>query len=223
MLRQIIQTRSLRTRVIVVLAALAAAISVAAWTLVTRRASVQAAAVSPSQPASEMDDPVEARRRADFAAMQTFRPGYAFWQHIFTIPDGSIAFGRAADGRLLATFPAKGDWTRDATWADPTLAPVLEGEPLARKLGDRREQVAQLLERAAGPVIHNATRGDALIRNARKYGPFVAEWGNFKGRIDRRATVEWLPAANMAAALLYEDPTNAITLRIAAPPTRETP
>ena len=109
--------------------------------------------------------------------MQTFRPGYPFWQHVFTLPDHSIAFGSAVDGRLLAIFPAKGDWTREAVWADPALAHILEGQPLARKLGERREQVALLLERAAGPVLHNSTRGDALLPNARRYGRFLAEWG----------------------------------------------
>src|SRR5690606_31585732 len=52
----------------------------------------------------------EARFSGDLEAMQEFRPGYAFWQHIFRIPDGSVAFGSAADGRLLAVFPARGDW-----------------------------------------------------------------------------------------------------------------
>ena len=33
-----------------------------------------------------------------------------------------------------------------------------------------------LLERAAGPVLQNSTRGDALLRNAPRYGSFVAEW-----------------------------------------------
>ena len=70
-----------------------------------------------------IDNPVQARLRADVAAMQTFRPGYAFWRHVFTIPDGSIAFGSAVDGRLLATFPVKGDWTRRAVWTDPDDRP----------------------------------------------------------------------------------------------------
>ena len=109
--------------------------------------------------------------------MQTFRPGYAFWQHVFMLPDHSIAFGSGVDGRLLAIFPAKGDWTREAVWADPALAHILEGQPLARKLGERRDQVALLLERAVGPVLHNSTRGDALLPNARRYGRFLAEWG----------------------------------------------
>jgi hypothetical protein len=117
-----------------------------------------------------------ARLAADVAAMETFRPGYAFWQHVFTIPDGSIAYGSALDGRLLATFPARGDWRRGAVWTDAALARSLDGEQLARNVGDRREQVALLLEQAAGPVQHNATRGSALLPNVRRYGPFLGEW-----------------------------------------------
>ena len=169
----------MRTRVILVLFALAAAIPLAAWNVVERRASEQAAAMAAAEASAASaatNNPVEARRRADFAAMQTFRPGYAFWQHVFTIPDGSIAFGSAVDGRLLATFPAKGEWTRQAVWADLTVARVLEGQPLARNLRERRDQVALLLERAAGPVLNNSTRGDALLANADRYGPFLAEW-----------------------------------------------
>src|SRR5919198_626908 len=60
----------------------------------------------------------ESRRHDDVVAMETFRPGYSFWKHIFTIPDGFIAFGSAVDGRLLAVFPAAGDWTRQADWKD---------------------------------------------------------------------------------------------------------
>lgn len=52
--------------------------------------------------------------------------------------------------------------------------------------------------------------------------PFVAEWGGFKGKIDRRATLTWEPAANMAAELLYEDATNSITVRLTNPLTPET-
>ena len=54
---------------------------------------------------------------------------------------------------------------------------VLDGQRLARKLSDRRDQVEFLLERAAGPVLQNSTRGDALIPNARRYGAFLADWG----------------------------------------------
>ena len=117
------------------------------------------------------------RRRNDFAAMQAYRPGYPFWQYVFTLPDRSIAFGSSTDGRLLALFPAKGEWARHAKWSNPALVHVLEGHRLARKVGDRRDQVAELLERAAGPVVHNSTRGDALLPNVRRYGPFLAEWG----------------------------------------------
>lgn len=131
----------------------------------------------PEAPAPVPQSRVEARTRADLAAMRRYRPGYAFWQHVFTIRDGSIAFGSAIDGRLLAVFPARGDWARNAIWVDPSLARVLDDRPLARDVRDRREQVELLLERAVGPVLHNATRGDALRPNARRFGSFVAEWG----------------------------------------------
>ena len=120
---------------------------------------------------------VESRRASDYAALRTYRPGFSFWQHIFTIPDGRIAFGSAVDGRLLAVFPTKGDWTREADWKDPALADLLDGVTLARTLDDRRDQVAALIEQAAGPVVHNPTRGQFLVPNARRYGSFLKEWG----------------------------------------------
>jgi hypothetical protein len=165
----------MKTKVIVGTAALVAAIPLAAWTVVDQRPGAHLAAVTPAS--TSHANPVETRSRTDFAAMQTYRPGYAFWQHVFTMPDGRIAFGSAVDGRLLATFPAKGEWTRHAVWADPALARILDGQQLARKLSDRREQVANLLERATGPVLNNSTRGDALRPNAKRYGAFLAEWG----------------------------------------------
>ena len=175
MLRHIVRRRTRSTKAILTLAALA--IPMAAWNVVARRSSVNVAA-APAHAPDAAESPVEARRRADFAAMQAFRPGYAFWQHVFTMPDGSIAFGSAVDGRLLATFPAKGAWTtRQAVWGDPAIAGILDGQQLALKASERRQQVALLLEDAAGPVLHNATRGDALLTNARRYGPFLAEWG----------------------------------------------
>ena len=170
------QRQLLSVTTVVCLVVPAAAIAAATWSAVTRRASAHLATPSPAQ-VRHAADYAAARRRDDFAAMQTFRPGYAFWQHVFTLPDRSIAYGSAVDGRLLAILPAKGNWTREGVWADPALAHILEGQPLARKLGDRRDQVALLLERAAGPVLHNSTRGDALLPNARKYGRFLAEWG----------------------------------------------
>ena len=178
MLEHIIRTRSTRTKAIVALVSLVATIPLFAWSVATRRASTQPATTVPAARMTHAaEEPIEARRRADYAAMQRFRRGYAFWQHVFTIPDGSIAFGSHVDGRLLATFPAKGDWTRQGVWAEPTLARILDGQRLAGKLSERRDQVARLLELAAGPVVHNSTRGDALLQNVRRYGPFLAEWG----------------------------------------------
>lgn len=165
----------MRTKAILALAIIGLTIPLAASVLVTRRAGgpAETAAIPVPETASET---VQARVRADVAAMRAFRPGYPFWRHIFTVPDGAIAFGSLADGRLLATFPAKGDWQR-AVWTDPAIARVLEGQTLARKLGERRDQVARLIEGAAGPVLHNSTRGDALLVNVPRYGAFVAEWG----------------------------------------------
>jgi hypothetical protein len=164
-------------KTVLVIAMLATALTTSRSSAVSHGAGPEQPATSPAQVRDEDTDPVDARRSADFAAMQTFRPGYAFWQHVFTLSDGSIAFGSAVNGRLLATFPAKGDWTRHAKWADPRLAHVLDGRELPRKLDERRDQVALLLERLVGPVQHNSTRGDALLQNISKYGPFLDEWG----------------------------------------------
>jgi hypothetical protein len=81
--------------VIVGTAALVAAIPLTAWTVVAERPGAQAAAVTPAPTSHVPTNPVEARSRTDFAAMQTSRPGYAFWQHVFTMPYGRIAFVRA--------------------------------------------------------------------------------------------------------------------------------
>jgi hypothetical protein len=172
-----ITNTSMRTKTIVALAALVVAIPLAAWTFGAQRAFSQPAATTAGELPQTAANPVEARQRADFAAMRTHRPGYAFWQHVFTMRDGRIAYGSAVDGRLLAVFPAKGDWTRQAIWVEPSLAHILDGQRLARKLSDRREQVALLIEQAAGPVLNNSTRGDALLPNARRYGGFLTEWG----------------------------------------------
>jgi hypothetical protein len=145
MLKRPLTRRSRAAYVTIAAAALAAAVP--AWIVVARGATPTFPNTTP--PGSHAARIVETRRRADFAAMQTYRPGYEFWRHVFTLPDGSVAFGSASDGRLLATFPARGEWTRHAAWADPALAGVLDGQRLARKLGERREQVATLLERAA--------------------------------------------------------------------------
>ncbi len=165
----------LRTKAALALAVASLAIPLSASHIVVRR-SDETLAASPASSPRAVADAIDARVRADVAAMQAFRPGYRFWRHVFTMRDGSIAFGSAADGRLLAAFPVRGDWTRQAVWSDPAVAGVLDGQPLARKLSDRREQVALLLERAAGPVLHNASRGDAVLLNAPRYGAFLAEW-----------------------------------------------
>jgi hypothetical protein len=184
----------------VALAALSAAIPLAGWNVVARRSAASTAAAAPVQPAAS--NPVEERLRADVKAMQAFRPGYVFWQHVFTIPDGSIAFGSASEGRLLATFPVKGDWTRQGVWTDKALARVLDGYTLPRKLSERREQVAFLLERAAGPVLHNSTRGDALLNNVGKYGSFLEEWGTIYERFG-------VPAEIGLAQVIFESGLNA--------------
>ena len=120
---------------------------------------------------------VSLRRDGDLAAMEKYRPGYAFWQNIFNIPDGSIAFGSATDGHLLAIFPTKGDWIRDVVWVDLSLEGTLDGVALRSDLDERRDQVARLLEAVVGPVMHNPTRGNFLLPNVERYGGFVGEWG----------------------------------------------
>ncbi|HEY7502363.1 MAG TPA: hypothetical protein VH740_27830 [Vicinamibacterales bacterium] len=167
----------MRTKALLALAMVCLAIPLSASNVITRWMSGSAETTTPVARPATAADVVQARLREDIAALDIFRPGYSFWRHVFTIPDGSIAFGSAADGRILATFPVKGDWMRADVWADPAFARVLDGELLSRKLSDRREQVALLMERAAGPVQHNSTRGDALLENVPKYGPFLAEWG----------------------------------------------
>ena len=156
------------------LSAIALAAAFAAWLdPFSVRSSAQAGGVAPSNLAYQHS---QARRDEDLAALDKYRPGYPFWQHIFTIPDGHIAYGSAVDGRLLAVFPTKGDWTRDGDWKDPSLAHLLTGRRLAVKLDDRREQVATILEQAAGPILHNPTRGHFVLPNAQRYGGFLKEW-----------------------------------------------
>lgn len=119
---------------------------------------------------------VEARLQADLEAVKMFRPAYPFWQYIFIIPDGRIAFGSGEDGRLLVTFPSAGDWGRDAQWADRTLAGSLDGATWPKRLDDRRDLVVRRLEPEVGSLVHNPTRGQFLLPNVPDYGAFLDEW-----------------------------------------------
>ena len=123
-----------------------------------------------------------ARLDLDLAAVQMYRPSYPFWQHIFTIPDGRIAYGSAQDGRLIAVFPSAGDWGRDAVWEEQGLAGFLNGQTLPKRLNDRRDEVARLLTPVTGPLVHNPTRGQFLAPNAQRYGTFLREWGTIYER-----------------------------------------
>ena len=117
-----------------------------------------------------------ARLAADVDALEAFRPSYPFWEHIFTTPDGHVAFGSRTDGRLLATFPSRGDWRRNGAWAEPSLADTLSGRRLPRRLRDRRRAVEEALAQQVGPVLHNATRGSFVAPHAARYGSFLNEW-----------------------------------------------
>jgi hypothetical protein len=119
----------------------------------------------------------QTRLANDLQAVRSFRPGYAFWQHVFANPDGSIAFGSAVDGRLLALLPIRGDWSHPAAWKEPSLASTLSGQRLPVRLRDRRETLARLLEAETGPVVHNPTRGLLLLPNIDRYAGFLDEWG----------------------------------------------
>ena len=147
-------------------------------------ASTEAVAPAPEAPAEEegsatgtsFRERVRARLAADIDALDTFRPSYPFWQHIFTIPDGHVAFGSRTDGRLLVSFPSRGDWRRNGDWAEPSLADALSGRSLPRRMRDRRRAVEQALEGRVGPVVHNATRGRFVAPHAARYGRFLGEW-----------------------------------------------
>jgi vanillate O-demethylase monooxygenase subunit len=52
--------------------------------------------------------------------------------------------------------------------------------------------------------------------------PFVREWGNFAGKIDRVATLTWVPASNASVEMIYEDAAAKITLRLTQMVTPET-
>ncbi|HSG47601.1 MAG TPA: hypothetical protein VLA43_07320, partial [Longimicrobiales bacterium] len=83
-----------------------------------------------------------ARLEQDLEALRAFRPSYPFWRNVFMVSDGAVLYASAVDGRLLARFPARGDWRKGATWEDPSLAHVLDGATLDRNVSRRRDQVA---------------------------------------------------------------------------------
>ena len=138
----------------------------------------RAASAEGGMSAAEVSFREHARTRlaGDIDALATFRPSYPFWRHIFTIPDGRIAFGSKTDGRLLVAFPSRGDWRRNGDWAEPSLANALSGRGLPRRLRDRRRTVEQTLERLVGPVVHNPTRGRFVAPHAARYGNFLSDW-----------------------------------------------
>jgi len=125
----------------------------------------------------------------DLDALGISRPSYPFWRYIFMIPDGGVAFGSAWDGRLLAHFPNQGDWLRVGQWEDPSLTGLLQDQPLPTDLSRRRDEVAQLLEPSVGPVVHNATRGDFLLPNVRRFGSFLGEWSAIYERFGAPAEI----------------------------------
>ena len=126
---------------------------------------------------------IRARYQADQEALGKSRPSYPFWQYVFNIPDGSIVYGSEADGRLLGTFPTRGDWRGDGVWADPELSNALAGLRLQSRLDRRRTQVEEALEaRLGGEVVHNPTRGRFVAPHAARYGAFLEEWGEIYER-----------------------------------------
>jgi hypothetical protein len=161
-----------KTLLIIALAAMAASVF----------DSTHAAPAAAAQSTRVFESPARDRFEADREAMESHRPSYPFWQHLFVVPDGWIAFGSAQNGRLLVTFPTKGNWLRDAAWHDPSLASVLEGAKLPADLDRRRDEVARFLEPRVGPVVHNPTRGLFLLPNAQRFGAFLREWATIYER-----------------------------------------
>lgn len=122
------------------------------------------------------------RFTSDVDAMTTYRPGYRFWSHVFTRPDGEVVFADARTGELVAAFPTRGNWTRDGWWADDAYRERIGSRPMPSRLSDRRDLIAELLEPVVGEIIHNATRGDFVAPNVRRYGRFLEEWGRIYER-----------------------------------------
>lgn len=132
---------------------------------------------------------VQGRLEADLATVRVFRPAYAFWQYLFAIPDGRIVVGSAQDGRLLATLPQQGAWDQPTAWQDESLRALVAGQALPTRLDDRRAELVRLLEPTTGPLVHNPTRGNFLLPNVPRYGPFLAEWATIYERFGVPAEV----------------------------------
>ena len=137
-------------------------------TLVCVHWSVHAQGVRTDLPSANGPEPGPALAATEFArgrldldltALQMFRPEYPFWQYIFTIPDGQIAFGSAKDGRLLAIFPTAGDWVRDGVWEDQGLTGFLNGRTLPKQLDARRDELVRLLT----PITATLSRSLGLL------------------------------------------------------------
>ena len=131
----------------------------------------------------------------DFEAMQMHRPGYSFWQHVYSIPDGSVAFGSAEDGRLLGVFPTRGAWPGSGRWIEPSLERTFGGASIEGRLNERRSQMELLLEPVIGAVVHNETRGEFLRPKAERYGSFLREWGAIYERFGVPAEIGLAQAA----------------------------
>ena len=69
---------------------------------------VLALALTGASPSAETARQAEARLQADVDIVKAFRPAYPFWQHIFTIPDGRIAFGSARGRPPAGHLPLEG-------------------------------------------------------------------------------------------------------------------
>jgi phenylpropionate dioxygenase-like ring-hydroxylating dioxygenase large terminal subunit len=141
-------------------------------------------------------------------------------------------------------------WMGDAALADPNLIPAWEwfGKPEWKSFyryfhveANWQLCADNLLDLSHTPYVHTATVGTpdmdkfpletwtegnrVLSRRVMTQvipGPFVAQWGNFGGRIDRVTNGEWCPASNIAVELYYEDAHNNMTLRLTNPLTPET-
>ncbi|HSJ23638.1 MAG TPA: hypothetical protein VK929_03065 [Longimicrobiales bacterium] len=179
-----------RVHVVAAVCCITASISVPGSLWAQRTGSTAGPSASGAPAALERVAAVRSSRlQEDMAAMAVFRPGYTFWQHVFRVPDGSVAYGSATDGRLLAVFPTTADWTATGRWEEPALATLLNGARLSRQLDARRDEVALVFEEAMGPVLHNPTRGRFLMRNVPRYSVFLEEWGKIYERFGVPAEV----------------------------------